>query len=300
MLEVGGSPIAISVPDARLALAAARLLIECSSVDTRPVGSLRWMRRSAPPPSRSADLRWPDLAVWREDDLTVYRHDDLVGRVAGTDAEVFGDPADPRLAFRRLFFFLMGHVLAETGGFLVHAATISRDGDTVLALGRSGAGKSTLVAAALAAGWRVLADDLVVLRPNGTRVDAQGIPRPIAVPRDVAGPERAGIPDDERDRVELEPGAHDLGGHHVTHTIVLGHSASAGRLVDGDPTALFHLLVGMCACGHVEEFFRAFFPIAGALGRLPTHRLELDADPERRLSRAAADLDRLQVASVSR
>ncbi len=56
----------------------------------------------------------------------------------------------------------------------VHAAAIGRDGRFVLVPGAGGAGKSTLSAAALAAGWEVIADDFAWLltRKNSVTVES--------------------------------------------------------------------------------------------------------------------------------
>lgn len=56
----------------------------------------------------------------------------------------------------------------------VHAAAIGRDGRFVLVPGAGGAGKSTLSAAALAAGWQVIADDFawICVIADGLRVES--------------------------------------------------------------------------------------------------------------------------------
>ncbi len=66
---------------------------------------------------------------------------------------------------------LAQHVLRATG---VHAACVSQHGAGVLIMGDSGAGKSTLVAACLASGWDVIAEDSTFLLPSGNR--ARGVP----------------------------------------------------------------------------------------------------------------------------
>lgn len=50
----------------------------------------------------------------------------------------------------------------------VHAAVAARDDGTAIALvGRSGSGKSTLLAGLVTSGWRLVADEFLVLRPDG-------------------------------------------------------------------------------------------------------------------------------------
>jgi hypothetical protein len=52
----------------------------------------------------------------------------------------------------------------------VHAGAAERDGMVVLLPGASGAGKSTLTLALAARGWRVLTDDIALLRMDGEQV----------------------------------------------------------------------------------------------------------------------------------
>ncbi len=66
---------------------------------------------------------------------------------------------------------LAQHALRAIG---VHAACVARNGAGVLIMGESGAGKSTLVAACLAGGWDVIAEDSTFLLPRGNR--ARGVP----------------------------------------------------------------------------------------------------------------------------
>ncbi len=66
---------------------------------------------------------------------------------------------------------LAQHALRATG---VHAACVAQQGAGVLIMGDSGAGKSTLVAACLAGGWDVIAEDSTFLLPRGNR--ARGVP----------------------------------------------------------------------------------------------------------------------------
>lgn len=60
-----------------------------------------------------------------------------------------------------------------------HAAAAERDERAVILIGPSGAGKSTLCAALIQRGWRLLSDELVLLRPQPVEVVAN--PRPISL-----------------------------------------------------------------------------------------------------------------------
>ena len=53
---------------------------------------------------------------------------------------------------------------------VVHAAAIERDGRVAILPGAPGAGKSTLTAALVQRGWRLLSDELALIRPGDRRV----------------------------------------------------------------------------------------------------------------------------------
>ncbi|MBI2425361.1 MAG: hypothetical protein HYV27_21220 [Candidatus Hydrogenedentes bacterium] len=77
----------------------------------------------------------------------------------------------------RLFLVgsVFGALLHQRGMLPLHASAVEIDGGAILFCGESGAGKSTLAAAFAKRGYRVLADDLVVIA-----TDAQ--PVPLALP----------------------------------------------------------------------------------------------------------------------
>ncbi|MCP5060198.1 MAG: hypothetical protein GY937_26155 [bacterium] len=77
------------------------------------------------------------------------------------------------LSVQREFFllaFLM--LLRRFGRFGLHANCLFHDGRGFLLVGPSGAGKTTLSIALLRQGWRLVADDTLVLRRTGAAVDA--------------------------------------------------------------------------------------------------------------------------------
>jgi hypothetical protein len=58
---------------------------------------------------------------------------------------------------------------------VLHGNALEKEGRAIVCMGHSGAGKSTLAYALMRQGWRLLADDLVAVSPNGLVLP--GIPR---------------------------------------------------------------------------------------------------------------------------
>ena len=69
----------------------------------------------------------------------------------------------------------VGALLIQRGILVLHGNALERDGQAIVCLGHSGAGKSTLAYALMHQGWRLLADDLVAITPDGQVLP--GIPR---------------------------------------------------------------------------------------------------------------------------
>jgi HprK-related kinase A len=76
---------------------------------------------------------------------------------------------------------------------LLHAAVIERDGRAVLLPGPSGVGKSTLCTALIARGWRLLTDEIAMVRPQGGQVVPH--PRPISLKNEAIGIAAKALPD---------------------------------------------------------------------------------------------------------
>ncbi len=66
---------------------------------------------------------------------------------------------------------------------VLHAAAVERRGRTLVLAGAHGRGKSTLALALRLRGWRLLADDLVVVEPDGA---VQAVERPVRIKRGIA------------------------------------------------------------------------------------------------------------------
>ena len=69
----------------------------------------------------------------------------------------------------------VGALLIQRGIFVLHGNALEKDGKAIVCMGHSGAGKSTLAYALMQQSWRLLADDLVAVSPDGLVLP--GIPR---------------------------------------------------------------------------------------------------------------------------
>jgi hypothetical protein len=107
-------------------------------------------------------------------------------------------------------------------GLLLHAAWAAKDRASVLLAGGHGLGKTTLAAAlALRHGWRILADDMVVLNEQGR---PRAIERPVRIK-----------PGGRRVLSELDPGAYSLSRFGASRPIP---SLSAVLLLEGPGSRL--------------------------------------------------------------
>jgi HprK-related kinase A len=95
----------------------------------------------------------------------------------------------------------------------VHAAVVERDGLAVIMPGEPGAGKSTLCAGLVARGWRLLSDELALLRPEEWRLDP--FPRPVSLKDESISVIRAFAPE-----FAMGPPCHDTAKGTVVHVRV--------------------------------------------------------------------------------
>ena len=82
--------------------------------------------------------------------------------------------------------------LGQRRFLLLHAAAVERDGRAVVLTGESGAGKSTLAALLQPRGWRLLADEFVLVDPATGLVHP--FPRPVSLKNAAIAVARAALP----------------------------------------------------------------------------------------------------------
>ena len=291
VVDFGGVPTLVRAADparARLASGFLRGLVPHPGPATL---SLRYDSRRLELPGRDPDRTSDGIAVWyRRDTLWLRDADRGRARARDVDAVVVAGARDPAWGFRRLFVAAMTHMLARHDRFVLHGAAVAPDERSAhLVLGGSGAGKSTLAVAALRAGWHLLSDDMVVVREGRTGIEVAGLPRPVAVPADLAsgvvGRVRAG---DRRGRVELSDEVLVRGWFPVTAVIRVGHAESSrGELVPLAGRDALYAALGSFWLSLNPGLLRRFFPRAAALSRLPGWDLGHGCDPGTRLEAAA-------------
>jgi hypothetical protein len=87
-----------------------------------------------------------------------------------------------RLDIENVVKLLIADWLIEQGGLLLHSVAVSCSDGACLFTGPSGAGKSTLGALCAAAGWQLLGDELVAVRPTGDTYLCEGTPWNVGAP----------------------------------------------------------------------------------------------------------------------
>jgi HprK-related kinase A len=83
--------------------------------------------------------------------------------------------------------------LGQRRFLLLHAAAVERDGRAIIMTGESGAGKSTLAALLQARGWRLMADEFVLVEPGTGLIHP--FPRPISLKNAAIAVVDAALPD---------------------------------------------------------------------------------------------------------
>jgi len=236
--------------------------------------------------------------IWRDGRgvVAVRGGDGLVACATPDRIVVTGDAPELGVAFRLVFSSALAHVLAARDRFVLHAATIGVDDGCVLVLGPTGTGKSTVALCALRCGWPVLGDDLVVLESRDDHILATALPRPIAAPRDLVDDVRAvPVPGDARDRLELPRDAITPGTRPVLGLIVAAHGDSPQSTVRELPAfAVPPIALASCLGAESAESRRTRFPLAMALGRLPTVELSHGTRADTRLADGVALLEQIR------
>jgi len=111
-----------------------------------------------------------------------------------SDGQALFEPY-PRALTMPLFEWGLNWCVASRSNqyLIVHSAVLERDGRAVLLPAKPGTGKSTLCAALAHRGWRLLSDEMALIRPADGRLDA--VPRPIGLKNESIDIVRAFVPE---------------------------------------------------------------------------------------------------------
>jgi hypothetical protein len=253
-------------------------------------------QRSPELPERPPDETYDHCVVWREGPvLSIHDVSGLAARVTPDLAYLGGSPASLAEPFWRVFYPVVTHLLAYRERFIVHGGAIVANEGAYLVLGGSGSGKSTLGLAALEAGWRLLADDGSILRPEAGGCVVTGLPRSVAAPADLGGSVAAEwrpIPGDPRGRRQLAPRHLERGWWVLRGVALVGHGRSpAGELVQAGGRQILSSVLGSFCSVTDPQLLRRLFPLAAHIGGLPGWTLGLGTDPSTRLAEAKAMLN---------
>ncbi len=195
-------------------------------------------------PDRSAqvevDLRWA-LGTREERAATVAGGHKTVRWTAGLSEPgadplrgsitLRGGPPSFALSLVQGYFVepLTGLAVSRSGGVLLPAAAIERDGGALLLIGRSRSGKSSLAARAIAADRGVLGDDQVVIGRGG---ECRPFPRRLRLYPDLEATAPAahrGLPPAARVALVARRGARALSRGYVAPPVLIASSALGAR-----------------------------------------------------------------------
>ena len=319
MSEIGHHPFSgtVSVAGVEVALTAADetrfAVLQHMYGPAAPIGSVP----DASPAVRIAYERDPIVVPDREPDAVdnigtqwsepggVHFTEDGPARlcVAGGHVRVSADLDAPSMAYHLTGVLQQGlaHALAGPTQMLLHGAAAADTRGALVIVAESGRGKSTAAAAALRHGWRLLSDDLTLVRRGDATVE--GFAKDVAFPREaLAGSELADTAEavgDSRDRLRLPVGMLAPGRHPLRAVVIADHSPGDGRLEPVGPDARLSTILDGFPLAPSAAYAQTTLPVLAWLARFPVFRLLHDIDPDVRVDVAARLLDEAMEAAVA-
>ncbi len=294
VLDVGGVAVRVT-GDERLA-SVVRRRFGSDEIETTAEIELRFDSGSPAVPGREPDAVSADAELWWDPDALVLRWCGVRATRCGPAVTITvpEQPHDDLLdAVDLLCQYGVAAAVAGPDRAVLHAAALARDGGAVVVVGSSGSGKSSLAAAAMATGWSLLADDLVVVRRTDVGLRVRGVRRPPMLPDELLSPRHAEGPLDDRSRRQLPVGVLLDDERPVVGTVTVGHDPGDGSRDEVDLGDRVAMLVHGLAVPPVPPTMTAHLPMLAALGALPMHRLGHARNAARRSARAAELLDEI-------
>ena len=278
------------VPDGPMPPGIAHLIERLPPAPTPGDVAISYAPVGPPTPERPADLVLGRLSIWVDaPDVHVRDATGATAQMAERLVAIGGGGEQAANGFHALFLFALTHLLAHRDLIVLHGAGVVRDGRAFLLLGGSGSGKSTLAVAALEAGWGLLADDMVVIRRDGERLEATGVPRAVLVPSEHEWTvTTTALARDARGRL-LAAAELLADWFPLEATVAVGHASNAdGALRPLPPLDVFAAVRASFVSGMNPPLLRRFLPTAAALSRRPGWALDHGSDPRTRRTVAAA------------
>lgn len=151
-------------------------LVQFATVDDAPAADVL-IRRSATLASRDHVARVRAGHVFVNGTRFPWRDQGTFDMIDGNRVDYLPGPAWSGALPHAFYGTVVAHLLAWRGLIPMHACAVAIDGRAVLIAGAAGAGKSSLTAGLIAAGARLLSDDL-----SAIRFDAVDAPDPVILP----------------------------------------------------------------------------------------------------------------------
>jgi hypothetical protein len=297
VVDVAGVPVGLSASDDVRGTSLRATLEGFDTTGAAAVVTIAVDAEAVAPPAAAPRSELYHIRYWDEPgDAVVGASAGLLLFVDGSEAHAHLPDLSALADFEGCVYLPLTWLLARHARFMLHGAAVERDGIALLVLGHSGKGKSTLAAAALEAGWRVLADDVVIVhregRDAGFRV--HGVHRTPTFPIEIGGAlTDSAVPlGDPRDRAELPRDVLTGGEHDLAGVVLVVHSErDEGSLARTSGGRVLPLLLQSFAGSIDQQLRAAFFGTAGELSRLPVWELGHAADASRRREQAVFHLD---------
>ena len=129
--------------------------------------------------SQDIDDDWPSIenGIYDTNTLKIAPNDlrlkihNIASFIVTEGKKIVWKKEKPHVDLQDIRTFLLGSpfgaLLIQKGFLVFHGNALVKDGKAVIFLGNSGSGKSTIAYGLMKSGWKLLADDLVVLSSNG-------------------------------------------------------------------------------------------------------------------------------------